>query len=160
VPYPFDAATARLRLAAMHRVRGANSEAVLEARAALSVFESLEAAPSADVARRLLVELGAMPDPANGVPHAHALSNGSVAAAAGRTASPFVSLTARELDIVRLVARRLSNKEIGAALGITARTAGTHLANVFGKVGVRDRTGLGDLAREHGLHDQLASPEH
>lgn len=69
--------------------------------------------------------------------------------------SPFAALTARELDIVRLVARRLSNKEIGAALGITARTAGTHLANVFGKVGVRDRTGLGDLAREHGLHDLL-----
>jgi len=159
VPYPFDAATARLRLAAMHRVRGANAEAVLEARAALSVFESLDAAPSADAARRVLVELGAMSDSAAAPTHRIAESNWRAATTPDRTESPFTTLTARELDIVRLVSCRLSNKEIGAALGITARTAGTHLANVFGKVGVRDRTGLGDLAREHGLHDQFGTSE-
>lgn len=158
VPYPFDAASARLRLAAMHRVRGANAEAVLEARAALTVFESLEAAPAATAARQLLEELGVRT-----AVHVESTRVAGYLTAlptppptgAGRADSPFAALTARELDIVRLVARRLSNKEIGAALGITARTAGTHLANVFGKVGVRDRTGLGDLAREHGLHDLL-----
>jgi DNA-binding NarL/FixJ family response regulator len=69
-----------------------------------------------------------------------------------RSAPGFDGLTGRELQIVRLVARRLSNKEIGAELDISARTVGTHLANIFDKVGVRDRTGLGDLAREQGLH--------
>ncbi len=57
-------------------------------------------------------------------------------------------LTVREREIVRLVALRLSNKEIGARLAISARTVGTHLANVFDKTGVRNRTALGDLVRE------------
>lgn len=156
VPYPFDAATARLRLAVMHRTRGASSDAVHEARAALAVFESLDATPSVDATRALLSELGALPDTQAATPRTSSVS----VSPSGTAPSPFAALTARELDIVRLVARRLSNKEIGAALGITARTAGTHLANVFGKVGVRDRTGLGDLAREHGLHDQLAPSQH
>lgn len=160
VPYPFDAATARLRLAVMHRARGANTDALHEARAALSVFESLDAAPSGNAARALLRELGAFPDAPAAVLRANSLPAAPSGGVPSRMGSPFAALTARELDIVRLVARRLSNKEIGAALGITARTAGTHLANVFGKVGVRDRTGLGDLAREHGLHDQPAQSEH
>jgi tetratricopeptide (TPR) repeat protein len=134
VPYPFDAAKARIRLARVYAEQGARDDAVHEAREALTMFEQVGAAPAAADARDLLRELGARL-PAN----------------ADRAAGAFAELTARELEIVKLVAQRLSNKEIGARLGITARTAGTHLANIFDKVGVRDRTGLGDLAREQGL---------
>ena len=66
--------------------------------------------------------------------------------------SCLATLTPRDFDIVRLDAQPLSNKEIGARLGITARTAGTHLANIFDKLDLRERTALGDLAREQGLH--------
>ena len=69
-----------------------------------------------------------------------------------RVAPGLDGLTGRELEIVRLVSRRQSNKEIGVQLDISARTVGTHLANVFDKTGIRDRTALGDLAREQGLH--------
>lgn len=133
VPFPFDAARARLRLAETLQESGNTTDASHEARAALEVLEKLGAASEADRAKALLRALGAR------VP--------------GRRSSPgLIGLTGRELEIVRLVARRLSNKEVGASLGISARTVGTHLANVFDKVGVRDRTALGDLAREHGLH--------
>lgn len=133
VPFPYDAAKARLRLARVLQAEGRATEASDEARAALEVFERLKAKPCLDEARQLLRGLGAR------VP-------------ARRGAPGLIGLTGREMEIVRLVAKRLSNKEIGTQLEISARTVGTHLANVFDKVGLRDRTALGDLAREHGLH--------
>ena len=60
-------------------------------------------------------------------------------------------LTARELEIVRLVSARKSNKEIGRALNISARTVSTHLTNVFTKLGVGSRGELADFVREKGL---------
>jgi DNA-binding CsgD family transcriptional regulator len=56
-------------------------------------------------------------------------------------------LTERETDIARLVAARKSNKEIAAALGISARTVTTHVANIFGKLGVSSRGELADRIR-------------
>lgn len=49
-------------------------------------------------------------------------------------------LTARELEVLRLVADGLTNKSIGVQLGINDRTVRGHLANVFGKLGVASRT--------------------
>lgn len=49
-------------------------------------------------------------------------------------------LTARELEVLRLVADGLTNKSIGAQLGINDRTVRGHLANIFGKLGVASRT--------------------
>ncbi|MFE5491236.1 response regulator [Streptomyces virginiae] len=60
-------------------------------------------------------------------------------------------LTDRELDIVRLVARGLTNAEIGAELFITAGTAKTHIANVQAKTGARNRVGIAAWAWEHGV---------
>lgn len=60
-------------------------------------------------------------------------------------------LTGRELDIVRLVARGLTNAEIGAELFITAGTAKTHIANVQAKTGARNRVGIAAWAWEHGI---------
>lgn len=133
VPAPYDAAKARIRLSRALQQHEEIDDATAEARAALQVLDTLGARPMVEEARSLLRALGAR------LP-------------AKRTAPGFDGLTGRELEIVRLVARRLSNKEIGMQLEISARTVGTHLANVFDKVGLRDRTALGDLAREQGLH--------
>ena len=61
------------------------------------------------------------------------------------------ALTARELDVLRLVARGLSNKEIGADLGITTHTVKYHLAAVLEKLGVRSRTEAVSLGVRKGL---------
>jgi DNA-binding CsgD family transcriptional regulator len=60
-------------------------------------------------------------------------------------------LTGRELEIARMVAERKSNKEIGAALDISARTVSTHLSNIFAKLGVESRGELTDYIRDKGL---------
>lgn len=59
-------------------------------------------------------------------------------------------LTAREVEIVKLVAGGKSNREIGEALGISERTASTHLSNIYGKLGVNTRGQLAALVRERG----------
>jgi len=61
------------------------------------------------------------------------------------------ALTARELEVLRLVARGLSNKEIAADLGITTHTVKYHLAAVLEKLGVRSRTEAVSLGVRKGL---------
>src|SRR5437762_13400182 len=61
------------------------------------------------------------------------------------------ALTARELDVLRLVARGHSNKEIAADLGITTHTVKYHLAAVLEKLGVRSRTEAVPLGVRKGL---------
>lgn len=60
-------------------------------------------------------------------------------------------LSARELAVLRLLARGCSNKEIGAGLHITEGTVKNHMTNVLGKLGVLDRTQAALRAREMGL---------
>jgi DNA-binding NarL/FixJ family response regulator len=50
------------------------------------------------------------------------------------------ALTARELDVLRLVADGLPNREIASALAISEHTVKFHLASIFGKLGVSTRT--------------------
>jgi DNA-binding NarL/FixJ family response regulator len=58
-----------------------------------------------------------------------------------RSAAPAVDpLTERELEVLALVGRGLSNKEIATDLGITERTARTHVSNILGKLGLASRT--------------------
>lgn len=56
---------------------------------------------------------------------------------AGRT-----GLTPREAEIARLVARGLSNKQIAAALGISAWTVSTYLRRTYAKLDVHSRAGM------------------
>lgn len=65
----------------------------------------------------------------------------------GISAGP--QLSPREVDVVRLVARGLANKQIARNLGISERTVKVHLGNVFRRIGVADRTSAALWAREH-----------
>ncbi|MGW0330975.1 response regulator [Streptomyces sp. NPDC003011] len=59
-----------------------------------------------------------------------------------RAAQPAESLTERETEIARLVAKGLTNAEIGAELFISAGTAKTHVANIQRKLDARNRVGI------------------
>ena len=60
-------------------------------------------------------------------------------------------LTERELEVLRLVARGLTNKEIASALAISPKTAGHHVEHVFEKLGVRTRAAATLIAMQRGL---------
>lgn len=60
-------------------------------------------------------------------------------------------LTARERQILRLIAHGRANKDIGATLGITERTVKTHVSNIFAKLQLSDRTQAAIFAHKKGL---------
>lgn len=75
---------------------------------------------------------------------------GGLAFAARPSWAAGVRLTAREHDVVRLVVEGRSNDEIGAALGIGAKTVETHLGRLFERLGVASRTELATRALREG----------
>ncbi|MBQ9918787.1 response regulator [Microbacterium sp. NPDC016588] len=95
----------------------------------------------------------------------HELLAGVRAAAAGQSAlapaiagrllarlrEPRVSLSAREIEVLRLVARGASNADVAARLHITDATVKSHLAHVFSKLGVSSRTAAVSAARALGV---------
>ena len=64
---------------------------------------------------------------------------------------PVEPLTERELEVLSLLGRGSSNKEIASALLITERTARTHVSNILGKLGLSSRTQAALYAVERGL---------
>ena len=69
----------------------------------------------------------------------------------GRRAEGPAGLTARELDVLRLLARGLANKAIAAELGITPKTANTHIEHIYAKLGVSSRAAASLFASQSGL---------
>jgi DNA-binding NarL/FixJ family response regulator len=59
------------------------------------------------------------------------------------------SLSARELEVLQLVAKGLPNKLIGRNLGITERTVKVHVGHLFRRIGVADRTSAAIWARDN-----------
>jgi DNA-binding CsgD family transcriptional regulator len=60
-------------------------------------------------------------------------------------------LTPREIDVLRLVAKGKTNKEIAAELFIAERTASNHVSNILAKTGCTNRGEAGAWAHQHGL---------
>lgn len=70
---------------------------------------------------------------------------------ADRMADGVPQLSDRELEVLRLVAHGLANKEIARALFISEATVKTHLVHIFGKLHTDSRTSAVAAARAHGL---------
>jgi HD-GYP domain-containing protein (c-di-GMP phosphodiesterase class II) len=70
---------------------------------------------------------------------------------ASRRAPGPAGLTRREVDVLVLLARGLSNKEIAQRLVISPKTAGNHVEHIYGKIGVGNRVAAGLFAVRQGL---------
>jgi len=132
VPFVFHGAKLRRNAAQVLEADGDVTGAVRELRVAHDVFLRLGAEFELRGTRSQLRALGVRLPPRTAVQGAG-------------------TLTGRELEISRAVARRLSNKEIGVLFDISARTVSTHLSNIFEKLGVDSRGALADYLREHPL---------
>jgi HD-GYP domain-containing protein (c-di-GMP phosphodiesterase class II) len=66
-------------------------------------------------------------------------------------AAPPAGLTAREVDVLRLLARGLTNKQSAAQLGISAKTVGRHVESIYSKIGASTRAAAALFAVEHDL---------
>lgn len=84
----------------------------------------------------------------------------AVLAAAGhrvrRRPSLPCGLTPREVEVLALMARGLSNKRIAQELSLSARTVGSHVEHVYTKIGVSTRGAAAMFAMRHGLVGPVA----
>ncbi|HEU4995449.1 MAG TPA: AAA family ATPase [Gemmatimonadaceae bacterium] len=131
IPWVFDAARLRRWLADVLIRLGDQEGGIRELRRSHETCANLGARIEMERAREMMKALGIR------LPSRESGSGKRVA-----------KLTERETDIARLVAARKSNKEIAMELGISARTVTTHVANIFGKLGVSSRGELADRIRE------------
>jgi NarL family two-component system response regulator LiaR len=70
---------------------------------------------------------------------------------ASQRAALFEDLTERELEVLRLIAEGLNNREIAEKLVISDKTVKTHVSNILGKLHLEDRTQAAIYALRHGL---------
>jgi DNA-binding CsgD family transcriptional regulator len=73
-----------------------------------------------------------------------------IARLTSRTRQPG-GLTEREIEVLAQVASGATNRQVAAALVISEKTVGRHLANIFTKLGVGSRTAAAAWARDHGV---------
>ncbi len=124
-PRRFDRARTELAFGEHLRRIRRRVDARAHLRAALETFEEVGAAPWAERARQELRASGET--------------------ARRRDDSPPTELTPQELQVARLVAEGLSNRDVAARLFVSPRTVEFHLRNVFAKAGVTSRAALAHL---------------
>jgi DNA-binding CsgD family transcriptional regulator len=138
--YVYETARTQWRLAEALVEAGRRDEAAAVWRAARDTASRLRAAPLGaaldDLARRARL------DPGNG-------SRGGPGAGSS-VASPLAALTEREREVLSLLARGMSNREIGTELFITPKTASVHVSNILGKLGAASRTEAAAIAYREG----------
>lgn len=120
---------------------------VLLARACAALDDARTAADELAAARRTFAELGA--DPAER--EAAALLEEPAGPQGPSTTVDAHSLTAREVEVLTLVAVGLSNRQLARELVISERTVARHLSNIFTKIDVASRTEAAAYAFRHGL---------
>ena len=123
--WPFDVARVRLAYGERLRRTRVTTESRIHLQAALTAFQKLGAAPWAARAELELRAAG------------HAIKTPSSAPGA-------VALTAQELQIARLAASGMTNKQIAERLFLSPRTVGGHLYQIFPKLGITTRAALRD----------------
>ena len=121
---PYEAARARVLIGLACRQLGDEDSAEMEL----------------DAARWIFGRLGAGPD----VAHAQSLSGKAAA-------TPASGLTARELEVLRLVATGKTNRVIAADLFVSEKTVARHVSNIFTKLGLSSRAAATAYAYEHDL---------
>jgi ATP/maltotriose-dependent transcriptional regulator MalT len=121
---PYEAARARVLIGLACRQLGDEDSAEMELDAAHWIFG----------------RLGAGPD----VAHAQSLSGKAAA-------TPASGLTARELEVLRLVATGKTNRVIAADLFVSEKTVARHVSNIFTKLGLSSRAAATAYAYEHDL---------
>jgi len=131
--FVYETARSRWRLAEALAEAGHRADAEREWALATAVAEDLRATPL----RAALADLG------------RRARLGRAAAAAGPDA--LSGLTAREREVVRLLAAGRSNREIAAALFIAPKTASVHVSNILAKLGASSRTEAAAIALQAGL---------
>ena len=134
---PLHVGEARLALA-RSQAKSAPDVARDEARAALAAFRELGASRAMDAAGGVLRELGE---------------------ATGARARSQGELTARELEVLELVALGMSNARIAQTLVITEKTAGHHVSRILAKLGVRNRTEAAAHWQQIGSPPDLSPPK-
>lgn len=142
-PYPLAGALLRAAEAALSA--GDRDGATSRLRRAAALAQSLGARPLSDditlLARRARIPLG--PD-----------DDGHASA----SEPDRLGLTAREFEVLRLVAAGRSNREIAAELFISAKTVSVHVSNILGKLGVTSRGEAAAAAHRHRLFDTFPDP--
>jgi DNA-binding NarL/FixJ family response regulator len=129
-----ETARARLRLAAALLAADEREAAAEELRAAHAAAVALGAEPL----RAAVVALARRGRLETGLPGA-------------RPVDPAAVLTPRELEVLGLLAQGRTNRQIGAALYISEKTASVHVSNILGKLGAGGRTEAVALAAGRGL---------
>ena len=144
-PYPQGAALLRSAEAAL--ADGDHDGGAERLRRAAALADRLGAAPLSEdialLARRARIGLGA---------------DGGQQGQDMRTERERLGLTAREFEVLRLVAAGRSNPEIAGELFISAKTASVHVSNILGKLGVASRGGAAATAHRLRLFDPVPEP--
>jgi DNA-binding CsgD family transcriptional regulator len=138
--YVYETARGQWRLAEALIEAGRPDQALPPWRAALATAGELGAAPLWAALETLGRRARLAPGPAAaGLP------------AADGGAVPVAALTDRERDVLRLLARGLSNRQIGTELFISPKTASVHVSNILAKLAVTNRTEAAAIAHREGL---------
>jgi len=124
-------------------LKDASSEQLVQAIRAVRRGESpLQPSVAAKLVARIARSQESAPPPAPAPAYPQ-----SIGSSAGM---PLDDLTEREREILRLLAKGESNREIGEVLFITEGTVKNHVSNILSKLGLRDRTQAALWARTHG----------